>query len=373
MYRFFIIITLFVAVGFCQSDWMQEQIKKELSSIPKKSLNRLRLREAMQGGGPINFYAEVAHIVIEKGKARVESTLTTGDWVVKYRLRRMVQAINKWQKKMRIRPSRLLPDSEFLVSLGDAIESEKLKPYLSTDAFPVPVFASLKKEGSSHLILFPDSRLIDSSKKERHSIALGEKTFPWEKKKDVLFWQGPGTDGEYTKERWSQNPRALLVLLSRQEPSLIQANFMNSVTWEGRAALDAILKKTGMFARAVPAKDFLAHKYLIDMGASSSDWESLFAGLLSRSVLFRQKSPFVQWFSKRLLPWRDYIPVQSDLKDLKKQLKWAKEHDSQAQEIAQRGQAVAQELLTQEKAFEYMAKLLKEYNKCFEEVDGGKR
>jgi spore maturation protein CgeB len=55
------------------------------------------------------------------------------------------------------------------------------------------------------------------------------------------------------------------------------------------------------------------------------------------SVVLKIDSPFEQWYHRNLKPWRHYIPVSRDAKDLRELHKWLLTHDREAQTIAREG------------------------------------
>lgn len=346
------IFTLLLGWGF--SDWIDQRVESELAHIPKKSIKRSQIAAAARGEEGVTLYAEAAHIIIEGGRARVESFLTTGDWAAAERLKSLVRHINLWQKSAKARPSRKLPDTEFILSLSEGIEAHWQSNYVDITRYGVPVFTFAKKRGSKQLILFPDTR------------ALAKKTcrdpLSWNRKEERLFWQGRGSDGFYTKGAWRTNPRAHLVLLARKRPDLIEAHFTGYLQYCDRAAFDEILRAVGPLQIAQSPRDFFRYKYLLDLEGASLSWSEISLALSSNSLLFKQSSDFIQWYSDELKPALHFIAVAHDLSDLERQIAWAKENDHRAQAIAQAGQKCSQELFKRATTFEYIQRLLRAYN-----------
>ena len=59
------------------------------------------------------------------------------------------------------------------------------------------------------------------------------------------------------------------------------------------------------------------------------------------STVFRQVSPYVEFFHARLKAWVHYIPVADNLADLPERIRWAEAHPQKAARIAEAGRALA--------------------------------
>lgn len=57
--------------------------------------------------------------------------------------------------------------------------------------------------------------------------------------------------------------------------------------------------------------------------------------LAMRSVILLVDCPYKLWFEHKLIPYKHYVPVASDLSDLIQQLEWCQTHDEACQEIAE--------------------------------------
>ena len=96
------------------------------------------------------------------------------------------------------------------------------------------------------------------------------------------------------------------------------------------------------------------NRTLAHAGACGCDWELLLdeagppkelIGALARGALvFRQWSPYVEFFHRLLVPWLHYIPVADSFADLHERLVWADHHPARVAEIRVAGQRVAAQL-----------------------------
>jgi spore maturation protein CgeB len=65
--------------------------------------------------------------------------------------------------------------------------------------------------------------------------------------------------------------------------------------------------------------------------------------LLSGGAVLKIASPysFRQWYYDRLIPWENYVPVNSDFSDLIEKVEWLVANEAKAMEIGKRGYELA--------------------------------
>lgn len=83
--------------------------------------------------------------------------------------------------------------------------------------------------------------------------------------------------------------------------------------------------------------------------------------MLGSSLVLKQDSPYYEFFYGRLEAGTHYLPVKRDLSDLLDQIRWAKENDGRAREMAAAGQALARELLRPGRLYCYYHRVLRAY------------
>jgi hypothetical protein len=75
-----------------------------------------------------------------------------------------------------------------------------------------------------------------------------------------------------------------------------------------------------------------------------------------------QDCPQHEWFvhhnTHLLVPYQHYIPLDSELTNLREVLKWVAEHPTQVYEIAQRGRQFYQDYLSFERNYEHFYELI---------------
>lgn len=84
--------------------------------------------------------------------------------------------------------------------------------------------------------------------------------------------------------------------------------------------------------------------------------------MLGSSLVLKQDSHYYEHFYSHLKAGAHYVPVKRNLSDLLEKIKWAKENDAEAREIARAGQAAARELLQPSRLYCYYYKVLHMYS-----------
>ena len=82
-------------------------------------------------------------------------------------------------------------------------------------------------------------------------------------------------------------------------------------------------------------KEASTYKYHIDFGGGGgTTWTGVEAKLALPGVLFHHETPTYDWFHEDLIPWVHYIPVSTELEDLKEKFEWAESHQVEAKSIS---------------------------------------
>lgn len=171
--------------------------------------------------------------------------------------------------------------------------------------------------------------------------------WPWKKKESKGFFRGSRTSPE----------RDPLILLSREEPELVDAEYTKNQAWKSER--DTLGKPP---AKEIPLVDHCKYKYLFNFRgvAASFRLKHLF---LCGSLVFHVGDEWQEFFYPQLKPWVHYIPVKQDLSDVRELLQFVKENDGITQEIAKRGKEFILDHLRMEDISCYWEKLLIEFSK----------
>lgn len=169
--------------------------------------------------------------------------------------------------------------------------------------------------------------------------------WPWKRKESKGFFRGSRTSPE----------RDPLVLLSREAPDLVDAEYTKNQAWKSEK--DTLGRPP---AKEIPLVDHCQYKYLFNFRgvAASFRLKHLF---LCGSLVFHVGEEWLEFFYPQLRPWVHYIPVKQDLSDLRELLQFVKDNDGVAQEIATRGQRFILEHLQMEDVSCYWQRLLTEF------------
>uniref|UniRef100_A0A6Q2XVV2 Glycosyl transferase CAP10 domain-containing protein n=1 Tax=Esox lucius TaxID=8010 RepID=A0A6Q2XVV2_ESOLU len=169
--------------------------------------------------------------------------------------------------------------------------------------------------------------------------------WPWARKDSKGFFRGSRTSPE----------RDPLVLLSREDPDLVDAEYTKNQAWKSEK--DTLGRPP---AKEIPLVDHCQYKYLFNFRgvAASFRLKHLF---LCGSLVFHVGEEWLEFFYPQLVPWVHYIPVKQDLSDLRELLLFVKENDDAAQEIAVRGQRFILDHLRMEDVSCYWERVLTEF------------
>lgn len=83
--------------------------------------------------------------------------------------------------------------------------------------------------------------------------------------------------------------------------------------------------------------------------------------MLGNSLVLKQDSQYYEHFYRHLRAGTHYVSVKRNLSDLLEKIKWAKENDAEAAEMARAGQAAARELLQPSRLYCYYYRVLQTY------------
>lgn len=192
----------------------------------------------------------------------------------------------------------------------------------------------------------------------------GVDKYPWESKKNKLFWRGKTTGGMYTSENWRTFPRAKLVDRCHQSDmkSICDAAFYGYVqcTEEVPGLIDAAF---GGVKSPIPMPEQMQFKFVASLdgnGPCSGRSEQLLSG---NSVVFKQDSDMIEFYYEGIKPNVHFVPIQSHMTDLAEKLEYALEHDDEMKKIASNMYDFSQENLDFNSVACYMKNLFEEYAK----------
>ncbi|XP_066143903.1 O-glucosyltransferase rumi homolog isoform X2 [Euwallacea fornicatus] len=246
-----------------------------------------------------------------------------------------------------------MPDMEFIVNTRDWPQIHK------NYGFSGPVFSFSKTpeyndimypawafwEGGPAISLYP--RGIGRWDIHREKLgSLGNKT-KWEDKQVKGFFRGSRTCSE----------RDALVLLSRENPELVDAQYTKNQAWKSDADT--------LQAPPAPEVSFEAHcqyKYLFNFRGVAASFRFKHI-LLCKSVVFHVGDEWQEFFYAALKPWIHYIPVsaKASKEEIQDLLEFAMNYDDVVKEIAENGYNLIWNHLKMKDVSCYWRKLLRKY------------
>lgn len=109
-----------------------------------------------------------------------------------------------------------------------------------------------------------------------------------------------------------------------------------SQRWEGFVKNGANIVADGY----IDAKGLSSFKYHADFGGGGgTTWSGTHAKLALPGVLFHHETPTYDYFHEDLIPFVHYIPVSTELEDLREKYEWAEAHPDEARAISEAGTA----------------------------------
>lgn len=327
--------------------WMMRQIKNDLSSFASRGITRKQLDTVIERHQE-NPSSQIVRYLIKDGVLRIKYVGgPTNNNRLKYlshHLSVLAQAVN-------------LPNVDFIVSLED--EADDFHRNYDTHA---PLLAFAKNVKSNFVILIPDAITLRMCKKLEKEAKRGSRLYPWNKKKSQIFWRGASTGGTtVTEKNFMEIPRIQLTALSLLHPSFINSRL--TLLCQMSKKMEKNLKKNGFMGQRVPIWEHMGYKYQMLIDGNSSAYERAYWQLFSNSVIFKQKSPNIQWYYNELQPYEHFIPVKNNVSDLIDQIKWARKNEKKVKKIIRNANAFIENNLRYEDMLLYIYLLLCEYAK----------
>uniref|UniRef100_A0A182NCX2 Glycosyl transferase CAP10 domain-containing protein n=1 Tax=Anopheles dirus TaxID=7168 RepID=A0A182NCX2_9DIPT len=248
----------------------------------------------------------------------------------------------------------LLPDMDLIVNCRDWPQVHR---HWNKEKTPVFSFSKTAEyldimypawafwEGGPAIALYPTG--LGRWDLHRKRITAG--SADWESKEPKAFFRGSRTSDE----------RDALVLLSRSQPSLVDAQYTKNQAW--KSPQDTLNAEP---AREVTLEEHCGYRFLFNFRgvAASFRFKHLF---LCRSLVFHVGDEWQEFFYPALKPWVHYVPVpvRSSPQQLEELIRFFQEHDELARDIADRGYEHVWNNLRIADVECYWKKLLKRYGK----------
>lgn len=220
-----------------------------------------------------------------------------------------------------------LPDIDFLYHTHDVVKR----------FFPgrAPVLCSSKKKSVWQAIPFCEwyqrqgwHRYVKSINKAGIN--------PWDDRPGTLSWRGSPNNSQ----------RMLLVLLGLEHPNLINAKFA-AKSKKVKARIDPM-----HLSERISYTSLMQNKFQIDIDGIGTTYWGLMWKLYSNSLVFQPDSKLTRWCYPALKPGVHFVRTTANHSDLIEKIEYYLEHDDEAQEIAENGRYIAEELFANDNAIE---------------------
>lgn len=226
---------------------------------------------------------------------------------------------------------------------------------------PVLTFGRPLQDYSSFLI--PDPAFLGSGGYKKSFEEIIEYEAKIEQKEKNIFWRGAGTGIGIEGPNWRNLGRGKLVIKSKEinNKDILDAK----ITRVAHLSKERIEEMTAenVLTKFCDFIYFLNHKYLIDIDGYSCAWMSLYYKLLSSSLVLKIQSSYDQWYYNKLIPWKHYIPLTSNLAEIEEIYEWLINNDQIVDEIISEASLLMTEI-SYEKEEERLITLLKAILSC---------
>lgn len=315
--------------------WEKAQIEEDLSFFKNRTISIEELND---------FYEENSEELLLI-KFTIQNNQIFADWKFErspYQRWVFQETLSKLSELL------TLPNMVFLISLHDGFNCLE----------DVPVFGQCKKRESYSTILIPDFEALKGRFQVLEKKDLLEYEHPWKSKTlSALIWRGGSGQGFVTPERLDKNSRVTLCKLSLQAPDLINAKF--TTFCQGGENIPFLQQLGGDFPSF---EEQFQYKYHILIDGNATAYTRSYWKFFSNSLIFKPTSVNFQWYFKGLEPWKHYVPVKENLKDLVEKVQWARSHDKEAEAIAKNAREFAVENLSVQDNLIYLYHVLWEYS-----------
>lgn len=101
------------------------------------------------------------------------------------------------------------------------------------------------------------------------------------------------------------------------------------------------------------------YKYQLDIsGDIVPAWGGMRWKMCTGNVVFRVNTTLMDWWYSALVPYKHYVPVDSDLSNLYQQYQWVQQHRYEAYNIMKAGQELCKQTSTEEAITKYQSSII---------------
>ena len=323
-------------------DWMETRIEKDLAFYEKSGINSQKIENTLKKTRATGNW-EAAKLYRLRIK---ENRLITQDNIYAIKDRRLLKLLFFFRTLLR---KIQLPDTEFLISTSDIFEEPTF-----LECQDAPVFFISKTSTNHRSCLFPHIVWLNYWSHLRQRLTTLSVKWPFENRSELLFWRGSTTGFDPMHLNFT---RQKVIELSHCYPAEIDAAFSNVVQQNKH-------KKKFTTQSFLEPENHLRYKYLLALDGNCFPG-SFFWQLASGSIVFKNDSPFLEWYYEGLKPFVHYIPFAQDGSNLLERKQWTQANPANGAHCAINARKFAHEFLTNEGIATFVYFLLKKYAKLF--------
>jgi hypothetical protein len=227
--------------------------------------------------------------------------------------------------------------SQYIHALADLSDGEESGPGIIS-------FCSR----SPGAILIPDHIFIGSRGYEKYRRLARNNRTAWDERSNWIVWRGLTTGvGLISKENLSSQDEDLLarVRLCLELKDMPQSSVkLHGIAQSLNPPLDTErLTSAGLLGEYISPTTWCGLKFAIDVDGNTNAWSNFFTRLLMGCCVLKVTSAagYRQWYYHEIEPWIHYVPVRSDLSDLRERIAWCRSTPAECRQIAMAGQALA--------------------------------
>ena len=212
---------------------------------------------------------------------------------------------------------------------------------------PLPRVAASGRGPATFLI--PDYEYIAN---HGHRTQLAElPDIPWCERRPVALWRGSTTGPRPSSGSWADLPRVRLCQIADLSEGRLDAGFnrfadLDRLTPPGDDGRE-MRQRLGRWLRpSVSSAEFGHARRLVAIDGHTNTWSTMMLRMATGSPVLNVASApgWRQWYYDRLIPWRHFVPVESDMSDLLDKADWLDRHDEEARRIGTDGAAFVRSL-----------------------------
>ena len=219
---------------------------------------------------------------------------------------------------------------------------------LWADDFPGgPGLAFSAKSVSQTLI--PDPLFFETNAYAELRDYCAKNWIAWRDRSSTCFWRGASTGirEHLCVTGWKEIPRFRLCTAARSsaDPDMFDVGISRVVQIHDRQELKEI-NESGLIKVERPLTDFMSYRFSIDIDGNTCSWPGLFTKLCMGVTTIKVDSiqGWRQWYYDRLIPWKNFVPLNDSMDGLADVLGYLRAHPAEAEAIADQGFKLASRL-----------------------------